>query len=560
MSSFLKKIRSKDFLALALLFVSLVFLLLSLPYDSGSVDTGGEARKVGRQLSRRMIRLEAYMQDAMHERDESWLELTPLPEDMVIYKYVGDTLRAWGNQFSLKNDDISHRMVYPMFSNPKAQFESPLTGVTGEPSLICMGPKWYLVKSLVEDEVEVIGGLEIVDEFDASLPNKVNGKLRLPAKYFVRPLSFSGGTPVELDGRPVFKVISESLQRDPQRHSAYVWLAFAFFAAAALLFLHNKKTLRRYAIVLPALMAMTLALYFWGRGANILSSLFSPAVYADGNILYSLGAVFILNIGIILLVLCTYFVRLELYRRLGGSVWLDLLSLLGILLLAGIWVYSVFAVRSIALNSSISLELYKLNELSFYSGLVYLFFIGLLMLVPLVLQMLRPAMRKWFGIRYDALSATSRITIAFLFSLTLVLVTALAGFRKEESRQAVWANRLSIDRDIVAELNLRSLERPIERDGVIAAIAGMPNSAGIILNRITDNYMSRFVQEYDISVYLVNQSETAPESAEFLRRKTEGGEPVAIGSRFLYSYPVGAHAVYTGIFRYYNAYTGVTEC
>ena len=559
MSSFLKKIRSKDFLALALLFVSLVFLLLSLPYDSGSVDTGGEARKVGRQLSRRMIRLEAYMQEAMHERDESWLELTPLPEDMVIYKYVGDTLRAWGNQFSLKNDDISHRMVYPMFSNPKAQFESPLTGVTGEPSLICMGPKWYLVKSLVEDEVEVIGGLEIVDEFDASLPNKVNGKLRLPAKYFVRPLSFSGGTPVELDGRPVFKVISESLQRDPQRHSAYVWLAFAFFAAAAFLFLHNKKTLRRYAIVLPTLMAMTLALYFWGRGANILSSLFSPAVYADGNILYSLGAVFILNIGIILLVLCTYFVRLELYRRLEGSVWLDLLSLLGILLLAGIWVYSVFAVRSIALNSSISLELYKLNELSFYSGLVYLFFIGLLMLVPLVLQMLRPAMRKWFGIRYDALSATSRITIAFLFSLTLVLVTALAGFRKEESRQAVWANRLSIDRDIVAELNLRSLERPIERDGVIAAIAGMPNSAGIILNRITDNYMSRFVQDYDISVYLVNQSETAPESAEFLRRKTEGGEPVAKGSRFLYSYPVGVHAVYTGIFRYYNAYTGVTD-
>ena len=174
MKSCLKKIDKKDWLALALLFVAFVFLLLSLPFNSGSVDTGGEARKIGRQLSRRMIKLEAYMKETLSEQDESWLELTPLPEDMVIYKYVDDTLRAWGNQFSLKNDDISHRMVYPMFSNPKAQYESPLTAVTAEPSLICMGPKWYLVQSLVQDDMEIIGGLKIVDEYDASLPNKVN--------------------------------------------------------------------------------------------------------------------------------------------------------------------------------------------------------------------------------------------------------------------------------------------------------------------------------------------------------------------------------------------------
>ncbi len=560
--TWIKKKRTQELLSLAMLVVSVVFLFLSLPFNSGRVDTGGEARKIGRQLSKRMIRLEAYMQEALREKDESWLELTPLPEDMVVYKYVDDTLRAWGNQFSLKNDDISHRMVYPMFSNPKAQYESPLTAVTAEPALICMGPKWYLVRNLVEDNEVIVGGLEIINEYNPRQENKVNYRLRLPAKYFVQPLSHSGGSTVELDGRPVFKVVSESLERDPQRNAFFVWLAYAFFAAAALLFLHNRKTLRRYALVLPALLLVTAALYFWGRGANIVSRVFSPAVYADGNVLYSLGAVFIINIGIILLVLSTYFVRLELYRKIredkSGAL-LALFSVLDVLVIAGIWVYTVFAVRSITLNSGISLELYKLNELSLYSGLVYVFFIGLLMLMPLLLQMLRPAMRKWFDVRYDAFSATSRTLLGFLFAAAVVLVTALAGFRKEESRQAVWANRLSIDRDIVAELNLRSLERPIERDGVIAAIAGLPNSGNIILNRITENYFSRFLQDYDISVYLLNEKSETPESAEFLRRKVEGGEPVAKGSRFLYSNPVGVHAVYDGLFQYYNAYTGLTQ-
>ena len=562
MNAFFKIFRTRDYVALALLLISAVCLLLTLPFDSRGVDSAGEARKVSRQLSKRMIRLDAYMLEAMNERDESWLELTPIPEDMVVYRYVGDTLRSWGNQFSLKNDDISHRMVYPMFANPRAQYESPLTAVTAEPSLVCMGPKWYLVKNLVHDDVEIIGGLEIMDEFDARAANKVNRRLRLSARYEVTPLSSSGGSTVELDGRPVFKVMPESLERDPLQHSVFVWFAYAFFVMAGLLFLHNKKTLRRYGVVMLALLLATLALYFWGRGANLQSRVFSPAVYADGNVLYSLGAVFIINIGIILLVLCTYFVRWDLYRfvRSDESGVLQGLSaavLLGVM--AGIVTYSLLTVRSIALNSGICLELYKLGELSVYSGLVYLFFIGELMMMPLLLQMLRPTLLKWFGIRFDAFRATSRIVLSILFSASLVLVTALAGFRKEESRQAVWANRLSINRDIVAELNLRSLERPIERDAVIASIAGLPNSANIILNRITENYMSRFTVDYDIAVYLLNEKTASSESVSFLQRRMEGGEPVAKGSRFLFFNLSGVHADYAGLFTYYNAYMGTTR-
>ena len=125
MKPFFKRILPKDALAAALLLVSAVLLVFSFPLDSGVVDSEGEARAVSRRLAKRMGVLDGYMRQALTEKEESWLELARLPEDMVVYKYVGDSLEAWCNQFSLKNDDIAHRLVYPMFTNPKAQYESP---------------------------------------------------------------------------------------------------------------------------------------------------------------------------------------------------------------------------------------------------------------------------------------------------------------------------------------------------------------------------------------------------------------------------------------------------
>ena len=108
MKPFFKRTRPKDVLAVALLLVSAVLLLFSFPLDSGVVDSEGEARAVSRRLDKRMAVLEGYMRQALTEKEESWLELARLSEDMVVYKYVRDSLRSWCNQFSLKNDDISH--------------------------------------------------------------------------------------------------------------------------------------------------------------------------------------------------------------------------------------------------------------------------------------------------------------------------------------------------------------------------------------------------------------------------------------------------------------------
>ena len=559
MRKFFARILPGDWVSLALVVVSVVLFVKSLPSSFEGAGTFKEARRVERLLSRRMDKLDALMKTALADDSQGLTSIKQLPEDMVVYKYIDDTLRFWRNQFTLKNDDITRHLAYQMFTNPRAQYESPLSYVTEEASLVTMGPKWYVVKSLEKDKVRIIGGLEIVDEFSTHGTNHVNRRFRIPSHFAVRPLSEGGGAPVSLGGVAVFKLIRESVKADPQIMSVLIWLAYILFVLAALIFLHNRKTLRRYFPVVTLLMAVTLALYLKGRAGDLSGELFSPALYADGNVLYSLGAVLTINLAIILFVLSSYFVRLDLFRHLSArknDTALAGVSLFLCALIAGIGVYTVLAVRSIALNSGISLELYNLGELSVYSALVYAAFLALLMMVPLLLQMLRPASKRFFSLKYDAFGPVIRIVLATVFAAALVAVTSFSGFRKEQNRQAVWANRLAIDRDIVAELNLRSLERPIERDNVIAAIASLGGSAEIILNRITDNYMSRFVQDYDISVYLVDES---VDGRAFLDTKMEDSESIYPGSHFLYSNPGGVHAVYLGIFSFYNEHRGITR-
>ena len=85
-----------------------------------------------------------------------------LPEDMVIYRYIDDSLQSWSNQFPVKNDDISSRVVFQRFSRPRENITSPLAEVTEEVSFVNYGPKWYLVKGKMGPSgCWVIGGLEV---------------------------------------------------------------------------------------------------------------------------------------------------------------------------------------------------------------------------------------------------------------------------------------------------------------------------------------------------------------------------------------------------------------
>ena len=126
-----------------------VILLVLLFGTTGRADlSSASARRVSRIINDRMATLESYMRRAVTESRGEWLELDGLDDDMVIYRYMDDSLQSWCNQFSLDNDDISKKLMVQRFVNLRYNIISPLASVDTSVSYINMGPKWYLAKAI----------------------------------------------------------------------------------------------------------------------------------------------------------------------------------------------------------------------------------------------------------------------------------------------------------------------------------------------------------------------------------------------------------------------------
>ena len=509
------------------------------------------ARELSGRVEKRMQVLDASIAQALEGDTGEWMNLGDLPEDMVVYRYVEDTLQSWANQFPIRNDDIRPQALVQRLGDSRNSFVSPLRDVNEYPGFVNLGSKWYLVKKVVSDKCQVIAGLEMVDELQAGSLNGVNPHFRVDGRYRIRPLSSGVGAPVVVGGVPLFMLTSEGETESSQRHSAFLWMAVALLFSGLLLFLNAHPSRLSLAGVILIQLVVLGWMYFYGRNLAPNSQLFSPLLYADGPLLYSLGAVVVLNLAITIFVMDLYLVRWTLLKglRRWNSRWLQGLSAFGIVLtLAVIILYIHLTFRSISVNSSISLELYKITLLSPYTAIVYISFLALSLTIPLLVQILSPILRSLTGLRYDMFSLRGRIGYATVVGIYFVTTSSMLGFEKEENRVDVWANRLAMDRDIALEIQLRSTENAISTDAMIGALSVLEGSADIIRNRLVSTYMGRISQDYDIAVLLPGSDIAA--NALFQER-VQGGVRLSENSHFFYSTIGSGRASYTGLFSYY---------
>ena len=559
----IKRLGIRNCIAGGFLFFSVILLVFSISVGKLPGNTDREADKVSRSVSDRMHILDKYIGSAMTADRRVWAGHNDLPRDMVIYRYIDDTLQSWSNQFPVRNDNIVQGIVFPRLSRPRESLTSPLAEITSEVSFVNYGQKWYLVKSETLGSRKVIAGLEIVDSMSDNSPNGVNRKLRLGRNYTIVPLSESSGSAVTIDGKPVFKIIAESADgQSAATHSTMIWFAIACFVIASLLHLAQKKSLKRLLMVLAGLFAVIFATYLWGENMRNTSKLFSPTVYADGQIFNSLGAMLTVSLLIVLCVGCAFVTRNDIFRRILRAQHrrfaLGLYAVCIVIITAVVCAFIHITFKSIILNSNISLELYRLNDLNIFSFLVHLTLTSLLMTIPILTQMLLPAFKHLFGLRHDLFSPISRTLTAIIFSIYVVTMAGTLGFRKEQNKVKVWANRLSIERDISLELELRRAEDKIATDALISTLSAIPNSNSIILNRIIESYLPRTSQDYDITVELFPENEKDRGAIAYFTEMIRRGTPISEESHFRYLRDAAGHNLYAGSFAYYNRGSGVT--
>ena len=543
-------------LATACLIISVMLFLMSMLEIFSNTYTDNIAERTEKLVESRLGKLEKAIEQT-HTLD--------LPEDMVIYRYVNDSLKSWCNQFSVLNDDVSAKLEIQKLTSQRSRIVSPLNEVTEDYSFMNLGPKWYLIKSIEKPNGEkLIAGLEIQNTLMSDhyrSGNGVNSHLRLSDRFTILPLNNSEGSPVIIDGTPLFKVAyGSTAMTGTFNNSLLRWLALLFLAAASILFLALHRTIKAYIAVNITLLAIFITSFAWGNKISETADIFSPTIYADG-IFFSLGALLLSNVYVILFNLCAYLIRrriITLIRQNEVNTKLKKV-IYGVIVLAfamGTGLYVHNSLTSLINNSSLTLELYRWNTQIFYTILVYLSYAGVFISFLLLLQMLRPVAWKLFGFRYNLFSRKSLAVLAFIWAIYMTVTAGVLGFKKEENRVEVWANRLAVDRNISLEIQLRNLEEEIAEDQILWTLSTHENTQDAIEKRISEYYLSHLRQSCKPNIILIKQNDK--EAMPYLEHAINTGSPITEGSRFLVVKNNGRNK-YVGIFLFYSHESGSTH-
>lgn len=541
-----KKKNMVEIVAACLLALGVAIFVFALASGRSAGNSARDAERLERRLSRRLAELDEHARKALAAGPSDWLD-GELPRDMVVYRYINGSLQSWMNRFPTSNDALVQRVVYQRFVNPRSGMSSPLSEVGEEYSYMNIGPKWYIVKYLENGPIRVVEGLEIMDG-NLELSG-MNPRLGMAVGCIAWPLGDSDGTEVNVGGRPLFKFGNDTLGAAREANVPLLWCALLLLLLSCLLLLSAAPGMRRMLPLLLISLAAILSFYFWGKTMGNGPGIFSPTLYADGPVLYSLGGLFLLNLMVSMTVWCLFLVRHAIpeHRQPAWSKLLWAAFLLAMLL--GIGYYSYLGLRSITLNSNINLEIYKIGNITLRSVEVYASFIALLSCIPILLQLLQPAVSRLTGFHSNAFSLANRIGISVLAAVYLVFVTSLLGFRKEQASLEVWANRLALNRDISLEVQLHTVEESIATDPVIASLSVLDNAASNIRNRLIETYLNRVSQEYDLLVS-VNDSDFSA---------MRDGEQISGNSRFFYKESGNGLATYSGMFFYRVQGYGITR-
>lgn len=529
-----------------------------------------EAVKLEKKIHAREKLLEKFALQALENPENEWFRPEGLPEDMVIYKYNADTIQSWANQFPINNDEVDvlplwYRLNY--MGSSTNLYNTPLAYLSEKEQYVNLGSAWYVVKVYKEDDAKVISGLLIKTDFlsnSSLLVSKINPNLKTRRELDITPINFdAGGIVIEgYNGEPLFSVIDEVHSVKHGDDSLLKWISVFFALLAIFSYFINNRTFKALWIYLAGLTILRIITYILGNYLRFELLLFSPTIYADTGIFSSLGSLLLNNLYIFLVVHAFFIVRRRIvifHKRLTNrGKWLLYFALFSAPVILVIYIHLTLC--SLIMNSNIMFELYRLTELSIYTIISYfsygLLFIALLLLIYMCIPYTRTTTRA------TPVHIRQLLLYVLLVSLYVISVVSYLGYRKELARCRVWTNKLSVERDLSLELQLRNIETKLPADPIIRDMLEYRDNAlvvALLQSRLDELYLQGVTQTYEVSLticrpdesLMYNQGQRVVDCDDhFLQVVNSSGSSISDKYMFFFLNNYNGRVSYLGIFNY----------
>lgn len=491
----------------ALFFTIASFMEFSTP---GAMDR--EVARLESVIHKRQQILEDFALKALNTPEDEFISFEDLPRDMVIYRYFEDTLQSWANQLPISNDDI---FFFPFgyrinHLNSRVVTNTPLAYLELAEQYVNLGSAWYIVNVAVKEKQTVVSALLVQTEYpteNSALNNRINPNFYLRKQLSIVPVTFDESYIVHgKDGGVLFSVLKTLPGKGSSTGVALRWFAILAVILALFSNLQGKRGIKDFFSLLAGLIVVRFVAIYQARELQGELEIFSPNLYADYGIFGSLADLLINNLLIFLIVLALFMIRksLALTALKAGRFKKKALSFVFALIPLSLLPYIFFSMRSLILNSSIVMELYKIDEITEYTFFVYISY-GLLFLGLLFsLQLFRPFLES--GKRFSFMERVPMALYITAVSVFTLATVSYYGYIKEFNRSRVWTTKMSVERDLTLELQLKSLEKFIENDPIIGLWVRLDQSAETINNRLTEAYFWSILQKYDMRITTCKQN------------------------------------------------------
>lgn len=485
------------------------FLTSFLHISSKSVTN--QSKRVEKRVHQREKILEKYVEKAFDTPEDQWLNISDLPEDMVIYRFVDDTLQSWANLFPITNDDINpipHWYRIHDLNNTNI-FNTPLAYLKDPIQYVNLGPAWYILKIDQKENVKILSGLEIKREYltdNSILKSTNNPHLKLDNSFTTEPLFIDNSNIVHtINGEPYFSIVRKAPLENSSEQMLLRWIALILSIFAILLNLNKKRDRETFFASAAGIFILSVASFHITTLMPQTKEIFSPMLYADGVFFNSLAEIMNIQFYIFIYIVTIFICRKSIIKNIKKSTRISRLTktffVIGLAILLIVFIH--LSLRSIITNSIIVLNLTRIHQITIYSIVVYLsyslLFLALLFLIYIIVSI---TSKQKGSIIFSPKWIITYITIISLYTVTTVITL---GFQKECDSIRTLTGRLALERDMNLELQLQSIEKAILKDPLIKALVGIRNTEEMILNRLAENYFWQFFTKYDLRITVCSE-------------------------------------------------------